>query len=149
MIIDSYVFPIFERLKRFLTIAFTLIYTVSTSGILIGQHLCMGRVNHSALFKQVDAKCGMTAEMHPETDGCCEDDWSLEIVEDEQQFGSSIKAPKANFHLLYEIQIPSFISKINEPLGNVFLDDKGPPDKVEIPLYLFYNTLKIPADIQS
>ena len=43
-------------LKRFLTITFTLIYFITSSGILFGQHLCMGRVNEAALFKKVEKK---------------------------------------------------------------------------------------------
>jgi len=138
-----------SRLKQLLTISFTFIYFVASSGILLGQHFCMGRVNQSALFKKVEVKCGMSEAMHADMDDCCDDEWSLEIIEDEQQVSNLLQAPKGNFFVLFDIILPEVWIGLNEATEKSILHDNGPPDLASPPLYLFYSHLKIPADLQS
>ncbi len=63
-------------MKKTVTILFTALYLLTTSGVLVGQHLCMGRVKESALFKKVEKQCMGMPEMHMTMKDCCHDEWS-------------------------------------------------------------------------
>ena len=88
-------------------------------------------------------------DMHMDMDDCCDDEWSVEIVDDEQQFSNSLTAPKGNYFVLYEVAIPELILDSTDTDSTILVADNGPPDKANPPLYLFYNNIKIPADLQS
>lgn len=109
----------------------------------------MGRVNESALFKKVDTKCGMDMDMHMDMDDCCDDEWSVEIVDDEQQLTNSLTAPKANYFVLYELVLPELALETSATDSTIVLADNGPPDKATPPLYLYYSNIKIPSDLHS
>jgi len=136
-------------LKRFFTIAFTLIYLITSSGILVGQHLCMGRVKEASLFKKVDMDCGMNMPMPMDMDDCCDDEWALKVIEDEQQAGLETLAPKASYFMLYEVLQTVLTLNELDHSEDTFIVDNGPPDNSAPPLYLYYHKLKIPADLLS
>lgn len=107
----------------------------------------MDRVVKSSLFKKVNEDCGM--EMPMEMEDCCDDEWSLEIIEDEQQLSDILQTPKGSFFVIYEIRLPEFIFGVSETAEKPFLTAHGPPNKVTPPLYVYYHSLKIPSDLQS
>ena len=81
-------------------------------------------------------------------DDCCDERWSIEIIDDEQQFSNSLSAPKVNYFLLYEVSLSSvLLPKLKTESAHVV--DNEPPERMSIPLYLYYNHLKIPSDLQS
>lgn len=133
-------------LKRAATILFIGLYALASSGILVGQHLCMGRVKSIALFQQVEKKCG--TDMQQSMEGCCEDRWHLEKVDD-QQGGASYQAPVAEYHLLYDspfYELEVILTHLSE---EVEAYNTGPPDRPEPDLYILFQALKLPADLQS
>lgn len=139
-------------LKRTATILFTALYLLASSGILVGQHLCMGRVKETALFKKVEKNCGMSMEMHGEMEGmegCCDDEWVLQKVEDEQQVSSVNEIPTTNYHLLYETPFNEFIALLISQEEDVEVQNTGPPDISAPDLFILYHTLKIPSALQS
>jgi len=136
-------------LKRTATILFTLVYFVSTSGVLMGQHICMGRVKESAIFQKVESDCGMGMEAHKDMKGCCEDEWSLEKVEDDQQVTQGSDAPKANYHVLYEIPLSDWLPLLASTDQVSLVRNTGPPDIPEPDLFILYQSLKIPFALQS
>lgn len=91
----------------------------------------------------------MSELMHGSMENCCDDEWTLEIIEDEQQMSNSLHAPKASFFVLFEIILPDVTSELNEDGQALILHDNAPPDKVSPPLYLFYRQLKLPVTLQS
>lgn len=122
---------------------------MASSGILVGQHLCMGRVKETALFKKVEKNCGMSMEMHQNMEGCCDDEWVLQKVEDDQQISLVNEIPVTNYHLLYETPFNEFIALLISQEEDVEVQNTGPPD-ISIPdLFILYHTLKIPFDLQS
>ena len=136
-------------LKRAATILFSFVYLMATSGILVGQHLCMGRVKHSALFQKTEKKCGMSGEEHKGLMPCCEDVWSLEKVEDDQQAGSLKKAPDTRYHLLYAITFSELIVNPGSQEEELEVNDTGPPHWIPADLNILFHNLKIPAALQS
>ncbi|HEY9117588.1 MAG TPA: hypothetical protein VIN11_07165 [Roseivirga sp.] len=136
-------------MKRSLTILFTALYLITSSGVLFGQHICMGRVKDSALFKKVEKQCGMSMDSHQDMDGCCDDQWQLEIIDDEQQSTSFQHAPLTAYHLLYEVPFAEMVSIVLNQKDEVELKNTGPPDVIHPDLYLFYHNLKIPSGLQS
>lgn len=136
-------------LKRAATILFTLVYFVSTSGVLMGQHICMGRVKESAIFQKVESDCGMGMEAHKDMKGCCEDEWSLEKVEDDQQVTQSSDAPKASYHVLYEVVLSDWLPLLASTDEISLVRNTGPPDIPEPDLFILYQSLKIPFALQS
>jgi len=109
----------------------------------------MGRVKETSLFKKVDKDCGMDMPMPIDMEDCCEDEWSFEIIEDDQQASQHLSAPDGSFHLLYEIILNDLSTSETNETKSIFYSDQGPPDKSTPPLYLFYQSLKIPAALQS
>lgn len=136
-------------LKQLATIAFTVIYLFASSGILVGQHLCMDRVKETALFKKVESKCGLSQEMHQQMADCCDDIWSLQKVEDDQQASTVFDSPEANYQLLYEVPFQELVSLLNIEETEVEVKNTGPPDIAAPDLFLRYCSLKIPSDLQS
>lgn len=136
-------------LKRALTILFVAVYFITSSGVLFGEHLCMGRVKETALFKKVETQCGMSMDMHADMDHCCDDQWNLEIIDDEQQLTTFQDAPLTNYHLLYETSFSELVVLINKTEDKVELKNTGPPDIRQPELYLIFHNLKIPSGLQS
>lgn len=132
-------------LKRFGTILFSVVYLLATSGILVGQHLCMDRVKDRALFQKVEKKCGMSADEHEGLMHCCEDNWSLEKVEDDQQVSDFKSAPDARYHLLYTTAFAELIINFSSQEEEVEVKNTGPPDIVPPDLNILYHNLKLPA----
>ena len=139
-----------RNLKRAATILFSFVYLMATSGILVGQHLCMGRVKQIVLFQKTEKKCCMSGEEHEGLMPCCEDTWSLEKVEDDQQAGSFKKAPDTRYHLLYAITFCELIVKLSSQEKEVEVNNTDPPDWVPTDLNILFHNLKIiPAALQS
>jgi len=136
-------------LKKTVTILFTTLYLLASTGILVGQHVCMGRVKEVALFKQQEKKCNMSAEMHKSMKDCCEDEWSLTKIEDNQQASVHSEIPNTNYTLLYEVPYSTFLVVMDEQEEKVEVKNTGPPDIPKPNLYITYQSLKIPAAIQS
>lgn len=136
-------------LKRTATILFTLIYFVTTSGVLMGQHVCMGRVKESAIFQKVVTDCGMGMEAHKDMKGCCDDAWELQKVEDDQQVTPGSDAPKATYHLLYEVALNELVPLLISQADELDVRNTGPPDIREPDLFILYQSLKIPFALQS
>ena len=127
---------------------FSAIYLLATSGILIGQHVCMDRVKDTALFAKVETHCGMVMEMHKDMK-CCEDQWLLEKVEDDQQVSSYKTAPDAKYFLLYAITLGELIEARSFDEEEFEVKNTGPPDISPPDLVVLYHNLKIPAALQS
>ena len=138
-----------QGLKRTATILFSVVYLMATSGILVGQHLCMDRVKDTALFKKVEKKCGMSDEMHEGLMHCCEDNWSLEKVEDDQQASDLKSAPEARYQLLYATTFGELIVSLSGQEEEVEINNTGPPDITPPDLNILFHNLKIPAALQS
>ncbi|WP_132644120.1 HYC_CC_PP family protein [Roseivirga ehrenbergii] len=136
-------------MKKSATILFTTLYLLASTGILVGQHVCMGRVKEAALFKQQEKKCNMSAEMHKSMKDCCEDEWSLTKIEDDQHAAAHYQIPVANYHLLYEMPYSEFLVIMDEKEEKVEVNNTGPPDIPKLDLYIAYHSLKIPAALQS
>tara|TARA_R110001599_G_scaffold19503_3_gene74645 strand:- start:10539 stop:10949 length:411 start_codon:yes stop_codon:yes gene_type:complete len=136
-------------LKKSVTILFTTLYLLASTGILVGQHVCMGMIKETALFKQQEKKCTMSAEMHKSMKDCCEDEWSLTKIEDNQQASVLSYVPNTNYHLLYEVPYSTFLVVMDEQEEKVEVKNTGPPDIPKLDLYIRYHSLKIPAALQS
>ncbi|WP_323757841.1 HYC_CC_PP family protein [Roseivirga sp.] len=137
------------RLKKTVTILFTTLYLLASTGILVGQHVCMGMIKETALFKQQEKKCNMSAEMHKSMKDCCEDEWSLTKIEDNQQASVHNEILNANYYLLYEVPYSAFLVVMAEQEEILEVKNTGPPDIPKPDLYITYHSLKIPAAIQS
>jgi len=137
------------KLKRNATILFTVFYLLASSGVMVGQHLCMGRVQETSLFKKVEKQCGMSMEMHQDMKDCCENEWSLEKVEDDQQVSIGLELADADYNLLYEIPFNEIVASLNTTEEVVLFQNTGPPDISEPDLFILYHSLKIPSDLQS
>lgn len=109
----------------------------------------MGRVKDSALFKKVESQCGMSIDMHQDMEGCCDDQWQLEIIDDVQHSTAFQDTPLTVYHLLYEVPFSELVSLLLEQKDEVELKNTGPPDIHQPELYLFYHNLKIPSGLQS
>ncbi|MEC7754946.1 MULTISPECIES: hypothetical protein [Roseivirga] len=136
-------------MKKTVTIGLTMLYLITSVGLLFGQHLCMGRVQEKAIFKKVEFRCGMSMEMHKGMEDCCDDEWTLEIVDDEQQVTAFQKAPLASYHLLFETGFSDPLLSAGIHLNEQTIFDTGPPEVIHPDLYLFYHNLKIPSGLQS
>lgn len=136
-------------LKRSLTILFVAVYFITNSGVLFGEHLCMGRVKESALFKKAEKDCGMSMDMHANMNDCCNDQWELKVIDDDQQITAFQDAPFTNYHLLYESPFAELVALIIDLEDEVELKNTGPPDIQQPELYIFFHNLKIPSGLQS
>lgn len=116
---------------------------------MVGKHLCMGRVKEAALFSKVEKNCGMHMDMHQDIEDCCDDEWSLEKIEDDQQISASNKAPKADYHLLYEVPFMELVTLIISQEDDVEHQINGPPDRSTPDRYILFQNIKIPAALQS
>lgn len=70
-------------MKRLSAILLALIYIVTTSGIVINTHYCMGEIAEVALGASNDARCD-TCGM--ENDGCCHDDQQVLKLTDNHNY---------------------------------------------------------------
>lgn len=122
---------------------------MASSGILVGQHLCMDRVKETSLFKKVETKCGMAMGMHQGMEDCCDDEWALKIVEDDQQVSVSTDAPLGVYHLLFETPYSDFELLLTSQEDKVEVNNTGPPDIPSPNLNILYHNLKLPAALQS
>jgi hypothetical protein len=109
----------------------------------------MGRVKEQALFKQQEKQCNMSAEMHKSMKDCCEDEWSLEKVEDVQQASAYSASPSPEYHLIYEVPFSTFLLQQNDQEELVEVRNTGPPDIPKPDFYIAYQSLKIPSALQS
>ncbi len=109
----------------------------------------MGRVKEAALFAKVEKKCGIGMDMHKDMSDCCDDEWALEKIEDDQQQTGQLSSPETNYHLLYEVPFNEIIASIISIEDEIEINDSGPPDISEPDLYLLFHNLKIPAALQS
>lgn len=91
----------------------------------------------------------MSGEEHKGLMPCCEDVWSLEKVEDDQQEGSLKKAPETRYHLLYAITFSELIANPGSQEEEWEVNDTGPPDLAPTDLNILFHNLKIPAALQS
>lgn len=91
----------------------------------------------------------MSAEMHKSMKDCCEDEWSLTKIEDNQQASVISDIPSANYYLLYEVPYSEFLLVMDEQEEKVEVKNTGPPDVPKLDLYITYHSLKIPAALQS
>lgn len=139
-----------QNLKRTATILFTALYLLASTGVLVGQHLCMDRVKETKLFKKAESNCGMSMAMHQDMEeGCCDDEWALKILEDEQQMSFGSNAPIAVYHLLYETSFNELLFSITLEDDQVEMINTGPPDINEPDLFILHSSLKIPTALQS
>ncbi len=107
----------------------------------------MDRVKGTALFKKVESDCGMDMDIHME--GCCDDEWALKIVEDEQQVVYGSDTPTGVYHLLYEVPFNELLPSETFQEAEVEVNNTGPPDVHEPDLFILYSSLKIPFALQS
>lgn len=116
---------------------------------MVGQHLCMGRVQETSLFKKVEKQCGMSMEMHQDMKDCCKNEWSLEKVEADQQVSLGLELADADYNLLYEIPFNEMVAALITTEEVTLVQNTGPPDISEPDLFILYHSLKIPSDLQS
>lgn len=90
----------------------------------------------------------MSSDMHQEMEDCCDDEWSLEVIEDFQQISSIQETPLSQYILLFEIDF-SLLSIDEEAGKHLIVTNNGPPDLHQPDLYLFFQSLKIPSDLPS
>jgi hypothetical protein len=109
----------------------------------------MGRVKGSALFTKVEKQCMGMPEMHKKMQDCCNDEWSLEKIEDSQQMAFSDDLPQANYFMLFEIALVSNIQVSISQTLEFETRNTGPPDIPKLEFYLQYHSLKIPSALQS
>ncbi|MFT6872947.1 MAG: hypothetical protein ACJAVN_001959 [Roseivirga sp.] len=126
-----------------------MLYLMASSGILVGQHVCMDRVKETAIFQKVEKNCGMTQAMHEDMPDCCNDEWALEIVEDDQQISVVTDTPIGIYHLLFEVPYSDFELLMTSQEDKVEVNNTGPPDIPAPDLTILYHSLKIPAALQS
>lgn len=88
-------------------------------------------------------------DMHQDMEGCCDDQWQLEIIDDVQQSTAFQDAPLTAYHLLYEVPFSELVSIVLKQKDEVELKNTGPPDIHQPERYLFYHNLKIPSGLQS
>ena len=138
-----------SNLKRTATILFVVFYFIASTGVMVGQHLCMGRVQETSLFKNVEKQCGMSMEMHQDMKDCCDDEWSLEKVEADQQVSLSLELADADYNLLYDVPFNEIVAALITTEEVTMVQNTGPPDISEPDLFILYHSLKIPFVIQS
>ncbi len=126
-----------------------MLYLLTSSGILVGQHLCMGRVKQASLFSEVKKDCDMEMDMHGMMDDCCDDEMVLEIIEDEQQYVETEKAPETGYFLIYATAFVLLNDLDVEDRLDIVRNDSGPPDIGHPDKYILFHNLKIPAALQS
>lgn len=91
----------------------------------------------------------MGMEMHKEMKGCCDDEWVLKKVEDDQQVTAGNESPKGLYHLLYEVPFNDFVPALIAQGDEVEVHNTGPPDIAAPGLFLLFQSLKIPLARQS
>lgn len=93
-------------MRKLLTIFLAFVYLVTTSGIVISTHYCMGEVKGHAFGQNNDHlcnTCGMTNE------GCCHDDLSiLKVNDDHQQVYTGIVLPSWDLYPVHADIIDSY-----------------------------------------
>lgn len=97
-------------MRKSITIVLAFIYLLTTSGIVISTHYCMGEVAGYALGHNDDHLCGVCGMSN---EGCCHDDLSvLKVKDDHQLVHSGIVLPSLDIHTPvtetnYSFQTPS------------------------------------------
>lgn len=133
------------NLKRSIIICFSALYLLASTGVLLGQHVCMGRIKETALFKQVEKQCNMSMEMHKEMKDCCDDEWELKKIEDNQQQTISKNLSAVDYHLLYQVPFQDLTVHFFIQDQEIEIKNTGPPDIGSPGLYIRYHSLKIPS----
>lgn len=90
----------------------------------------------------------MSSDMHQGMEDCCDDEWSLEVIEDFQQISSIQVTPLSQYFLLFEIDF-SLLNIDEETDKHLILTNNGPPDLHQPDLYLLFQSLKIPSDLAT
>ena len=82
-------------------------------------------------------------------EGCCDDEWSLEKVEDDQQQVLAKKGPQTKYHLLYETPLAEVTIVVFARELEIEELNTGPPEIPKPDLNILYHNLKLPAALQS
>lgn len=136
-------------LKRAFTILIAIVFLITSSGVVFGQHICMGIVKSKALYKKASEDCKMQMMSHEKAEDCCHDEWSLEKIESDSQISLFQQIPVASYHVLYEVPFNQFIVWPPSQEGDVETQNTDPPDPSLPYLFILYQSLKIPFASQS
>lgn len=89
-----------QRFKRYIALAFTLLYLIFSGGIPRSMHFCEGELTTEALFAYENEGCCCEIH-HPEWGDCCTDKQELEKVQDEHSIGAKqLTSKKLAFYCL-------------------------------------------------
>jgi hypothetical protein len=135
------------NLKKATTILFVMFYLMASSGVLVGQHVCMGDIQETSLFSEVEVECPMS--MHDTSSDCCENEWLFEKVDDSQHVSINLELADAEYNLLYEVAFNELVASLKITDAVTVVQNTGPPDITEPDLFILYHSLKIPFVIQS
>lgn len=121
-------------MKRFLGLFLTLVYLLSSTGILVNFHYCHDELQQMAFYQDVDPCCCEGEELEPV--GCCENTTVLLKGKEEAQ----VQANTADIELDFEqglvaqepqrLQLPSLF-----PTLSIHLLADNPPEKDRTILY--------------
>lgn len=146
---QSISFYITVTLKRAFTILITAIFFITSSGVVFGQHVCMGIVKSKALYKKASEDCEMPMMAHEKAEDCCHDEWLLEKIEDHQQISLFQEISATSYHLLYEVSFKQFEVWLPSQEEDVEAQNTDPPDLQLPSRFILYKSLKIPFALQS
>lgn len=134
-------------MKRGLSILLALIYLTTSAGVIIGEHICMGEVKERALYKKASEDCEMMMMEHHQKGDCCEDEWYLQKLETDHQTNQFNSISDGIFYVLYDVPLGELPQRITETNQWTEIKNNGPPDRQEPPLFILFNSLKIPTEL--
>ncbi len=126
-------------MKRFAAIIFTLIYLVSSTGVVWSNFYCCGKLKHTYVFGSPDFSKNCKGDK--ETKGCCDTKTVFSKVKDDH----SPSAYKANVSDEGKVlsSFPALIYTFNNTQKKLFSLSHDPPLLSEQPVYLALNNFRI------
>jgi len=106
-----------QRFKRYIALAFTLLYLVFSSGVPRSMHFCGGELANEALFAYENEGCCCEVH-HPDQGSCCSNVQKLEKVQDEHSTNAKQLSSK-------KLALPSLPLVLSSAL-QVYLEAKRP-----------------------
>lgn len=130
-------------MKRFITILLAFLYVTLTCGFTVNVHYCMGELSSVNLKSHADDVCSMCSKPGKKKGNCCKDEYryckvdvsSHQVAKVQQSDEPSVKV----LHLpVIIVPVPAL-----PQIRLTAVNNHGPPDYGNIPLYIQYCTYLI------
>jgi hypothetical protein len=130
-------------MKKFVTVILAFVYLVTTSGVVVTLHYCMGKLSSAGLGNAKIEKCGICGMKEDASkEGCCHTENNFLKVDDSHNY-SKVSFEINSFIAVIPVQFTSLEQSAQGLEKTIALQYHSPPDKRYASVYLYNNVFRI------